>query len=280
MIDAEQIRRDVARALEEDVGAGDLTADLIPADRRMAASVISREAAVLCGCAWFDAVFAELGGGSGVSIHWQRSDGEQLQPNDVLCEIEGPARVLLTGERTALNFLQTLSGTATAAHRYACALAGTRTRVLDTRKTLPGLRAAQKYAVACGGGSNHRQGLFDAILIKENHIHACGSIAAAVAAARKLHPGVSVEVETENLDELRQALAAGADIIMLDDYSLDDMREARRVAGERTVLEASGNVDLDQLRRIADTGVDYVSVGAITKHLRAVDLSMRFRSPD
>ncbi|MCC5811399.1 MAG: carboxylating nicotinate-nucleotide diphosphorylase [Ectothiorhodospiraceae bacterium] len=269
----ERVATDVRRALEEDIGAGDLTADLIPAEQRMLATVVSREPAVLAGAAWFDQAFLQVS--PDVSIDWLVKDGELLTGNQLLCRLEGPARALLTAERTALNFLQTLSGTATAARRYAETLRGTGTRVLDTRKTLPGLRAAQKYAVLCGGGSNHRSGLFDAILIKENHIHAAGSIKAAVAAARKLHPGVTVEVETENLQELEQALEAGADRIMLDNYPLEDMREARRRAGT-TPLEASGNVDLGTIRAIAETGVDYISVGAITKHVHAVDLSMRF----
>ncbi len=270
---AELIRDDVARALREDVGSGDRTADLIPATQNMRATVISREDAVLCGAAWFDQAFHQVD--DTVRINWQAADGDRVGPDQVLCRLEGPARALLTAERTALNFLQALSGTATQAHAYVEAVAGTGARILDTRKTLPGLRLAQKYAVRCGGGSNHRIGLFDAILIKENHIHAAGSIAAAVDAARRLHPGVKVEVETENLDELRQAVTARADVIMLDNYSLDAMREARRLAGA-IPLEASGNVDLAGIRRIAETGVDFISVGAITKHLHAVDLSMRF----
>lgn len=271
------VAEDVARALHEDVGSGDLTADLIPADQQMAATVISREDAVLCGTAWFDQAFYQIS--DMVRIRWEVADGDRVNPNQMLCHLEGPARALLTAERTALNFLQTLSGTATRASVYASAVAGTGARILDTRKTLPGLRLAQKYAVRCGGCSNHRIGLYDAILIKENHIYAAASIAGAVEAARRLHPGVKVEVETENLDELREAVSAGADVIMLDNYSLQDMREARHLAGP-IPLEASGNVDLDSIRQIAETGVDYISVGAITKHLQAVDLSMRFVTAD
>ena len=270
------VAADAARALAEDVGAGDLTAALIPAGQRMAANVISREAGVLCGTDWFEAIFHGID--PAIRITWRVRDGDALTRDLVLCELEGPARGLLTGERTALNFLQTLSGTATAANRYVAMVAGTPTRILDTRKTLPGLRHAQKYAVRCGGAHNHRQGLFDGILIKENHIHAAGSIAAAVAESKRLHPGIPVEVETENLDELHEALAAGAEIIMLDNYGLDEMREACRIVAGRARLEASGNVDMESLRAIAETGVDYISIGAITKHLRALDLSMRFRT--
>lgn len=262
------------RALAEDIGSGDLTAALVPADKRARASVVAREACVLCGTAWFDAVFRQLD--PVVRVAWVARDGERIAADTVLCELEGPARALLTGERTALNFLQTLSGTATETRRYADALSNTRCRVLDTRKTLPGLRAAQKYAVTIGGGTNHRMGLHDAILIKENHIVAAGGIAAAVAAARRQAPGVKVEVEVESLAELDQVLAAGADMALLDEFGLADMRQAvARVAG-RIALEASGGVDLDGLRAIAATGVDFISVGALTKHLRAIDLSMRF----
>ena len=274
---ADLIAADVARALREDVGSGDLTADLVPAEQEMRAKVISREDAVLCGTVWFDQAFHQIS--PAVAVEWLAKDGDPVQPEQPLCRLHGPARALLTAERTALNFLQTLSGTATQARHYAQAVAGTSARILDTRKTLPGLRLAQKYAVRCGGASNHRIGLFDAILIKENHIHAAGSIAAAVETARRLHPGIKVEVETENLDELEQAVAAGADVIMLDNFSLDAMREARRRAGG-VALEASGNVELNGIRQIAETGVDFISVGAITKHVRAVDLSMRFSTAD
>jgi nicotinate-nucleotide pyrophosphorylase (carboxylating) len=264
----------VRRALAEDVGAGDLTAALVPEAKRARATVVAREACVLCGTAWFDAVFRALA--TDAKVTWYKRDGDAVAADARLCELEGPARALLTGERSALNFLQTLSGTATAAQRHAEALRGTKCRVLDTRKTLPGLRAAQKYAVAVGGGTNHRMGLYDAILIKENHIAAAGSIAAAVASARRLSPGVKVEVEVESLTELDQALAAGADMALLDEFSLADLRDAVTRTAGRMPLEASGGVALEGLRAIAETGVDFVSVGALTKHLRAIDLSMRF----
>lgn len=266
----------VARALAEDVGAGDLTAALIPEQVRAEATVISREPAVLCGVAWFDDVFRQLD--ERIQIHWLLHDGDRIERDQLLCTLRGPARALLTGERTALNFLQTLSGTATLARRYADAVAGARAQVLDTRKTLPGLRRAQKYAVRCGGCRNHRIGLFDALLIKENHIMAAGSITQAVAAARRLHPGVTLEVEVENLAELAEALAAEPDMIMLDNFDLDAMRQAVWTVAGRTPLEASGNVNLDTIRAIADTGVDFISVGGLTKDVRAVDLSMRFRT--
>ncbi|MDQ2693891.1 MAG: carboxylating nicotinate-nucleotide diphosphorylase [Pseudomonadota bacterium] len=270
------IRDSVARALAEDLGGGDLTAVLIPAATAAAATVISREPAVLCGSAWFSEVFRQLD--PAVRVGWQAADGDRIAPNQVLCTLSGPARSLLSGERTALNFLQTLSGTATLARRYADAVAGTGAAVLDTRKTLPGLRLAQKYAVRCGGGRNHRLGLFDAMLVKENHIMAAGSITAAVLAARRLHPGVTLEVEVESLAELDEALAAGPDIIMLDNFDLDTLRQAVQRTAGRVTLEASGNVSLDTLRAIAETGVDFISVGGITKDLRAIDLSMRFRT--
>lgn len=261
-------------ALAEDLGAGDLTADLIDTGARSEAGILCREPAVICGRPWVDEVFRQID--AAVTLEWQVQDGQQVDAGTLLCRLAGRSRSLLSGERTALNFLQTLSATATVTRRYADALAGTVTRVLDTRKTLPGLRLAQKYAVRCGGGHNHRLGLYDAILIKENHILAAGSISAAVARARALHPGVRLEVEVENLDELGQALGSGPDIVMLDNFSLADMAEAvRRVAG-RVPLEVSGNVDIDGIRAIAATGVDYISVGALTKHVRAVDLSMRF----
>ncbi len=266
----------VARALAEDVGAGDLTAALIPEQARAEATVISREPAVLCGTAWFDEVFRQLD--TRIHTHWLLRDSDRMERDQLLCTLQGPARALLTGERTALNFLQTLSGTATLARRYADAVAGTRTAVLDTRKTLPGLRRAQKYAVHCGGCQNHRIGLFDALLIKENHIMAAGSITQAVATARRLHPGVTLEIEVENLAELEEALAAGPDIMMLDNFDLDTMRQAVQTVAGRVKLEASGNVNLDTIRAIAATGVDYVSVGGLTKDVRAVDLSLRFKT--
>jgi nicotinate-nucleotide pyrophosphorylase (carboxylating) len=269
----------VARALAEDVGGGDLTAALVPADRSGRATVITRESAVICGQPWVDAVFRQLD--PSVRVEWEVDEGASVAPDQLLCRLAGPARSLLTGERTALNFLQTLSGTATTTRRYVELLAGLPCRILDTRKTIPGLRRAQKYAVRCAGGSNHRMGLYDGILVKENHIMAAGSIAAAVEAARTAGSKVPVEVEVETLDELRQALDAGADMALLDEFSLDDMRSA--VAMNRShprgpmKLEASGSVTFATLRAIAETGVDFVSVGSLTKHVRAIDLSMRFQ---
>ena len=265
----------VALALAEDVGSGDLTAALIPEPAQAEATVISRENAVLCGTAWFDAVFRQLD--SRINIHWQASDGDRVEPNQPLCNLNGPARALLTGERTALNFLQLLSGTATLARRYADLVAGTGATILDTRKTLPGLRLAQKYAVRCGGCQNHRIGLFDAVLIKENHIMAAGSISNAIAAARRLHPGVTVEIEVETLEQLAEALAAQPDIVMLDNFELATMAEAVKITNRRVKLEASGNVNFDTVRPIAETGVDYISIGGLTKDVRAIDLSMRFQ---
>jgi nicotinate-nucleotide pyrophosphorylase (carboxylating) len=267
----------VERALEEDIGSGDLTAALIPAGTRGRASVITREHAILCGAPYVDAVFAHID--PAVKVAWKIAEGAAAEAGQALFEVQGPARALLSGERTALNFLQLLSGTATAAHAYAQRLEGTVCRVLDTRKTIPGLRTAQKYAVRIGGGQNHRIGLFDGILIKENHIMAAGSIGQAVAAARARGTQVPVEVEVESLDELRQAIAAGADIAMLDDFPLAVMMQAvalNRAAARPLKLEASGGVTLDTIRDIAETGVDFISVGSITKHVRAVDLSMRF----
>jgi nicotinate-nucleotide pyrophosphorylase len=270
------IQATVARALAEDIGTGDVTAGLIPADKQASATVISREDAVLCGVAWFDEVFRQLD--PAVRIEWQYQDGERVATNALLCTLQGSARSILSGERAALNFLQTLSATATATRRYVDLVAHTSCRILDTRKTLPGLRTAQKYAVLCGGGTNHRIGLYDRVLIKENHIMAAGSITAAIQQARALHPGILVEVETENLQELAEATAAHADIIMLDEYSLADMREAVRVTAGKIPLEASGGVSPETLVAIAETGVDFVSIGGITKHVRAVDLSMRFKA--
>jgi nicotinate-nucleotide pyrophosphorylase (carboxylating) len=275
-----EIERNVAAALAEDVGDGDLAAWLVPADGIAKAAVVSREDAVLCGSAWFEQCFKKLD--PAIAIGWQVRDGERLSPGQTVCGIEGPARALLTGERTALNFLQLLSGVASKVRHYVDALAGTPVRVVDTRKTLPGLRLAQKYAVRCGGGGNHRMGLFDAILIKENHILAAGGIAAAVSAARKIARGSSrcefIQVEVENLDELRQALDAGAGMILLDNMSLGEMREAVVAARGKAVLEASGNVRLETVRAIAETGIDRISVGGLTKDVRALDLSMRFQN--
>lgn len=268
------IQATVRRALAEDIGSGDVTAALIPADARATARVICREAAVLCGCAWFDAVFAELD--ERIRVTWNLCDGDRVQPDQVLCTLNGPARALLTGERAALNLLQTLSGTATRAAQYAAAVAGLPVRILDTRKTLPGLRLEQKYAVRTGGCHNHRIGLYDGILVKENHIAAAGSITAAVAAAHALGTQLPVEVEVENLDELREGLAAGADILLLDNFTPELLREAVAINAGRAKLEASGGVTLENIRSIAETGVDYISTGALTKDVKAVDLSMRF----
>jgi nicotinate-nucleotide pyrophosphorylase (carboxylating) len=267
----------VARALAEDVGAGDLTAALIAADRMGRAAVITREPAIVCGIPYVEASFAQVD--PRVKLEWQIVEGDSVAAGQLLLKLAGPARALLTGERTALNFLQLLSGTATAAHAYATVLEGTLCRLLDTRKTIPGLRSAQKYAVRVGGGHNHRMGLFDGILIKENHIVAAGSIARAVSAAKRGPAQVPVEVEVESLSELRQAIDAGADIAMLDEFSLQAMREAVAInaASPRPLkLEASGGITLTTIREIAETGVDFISVGSITKHVRAVDLSMRF----
>jgi nicotinate-nucleotide pyrophosphorylase (carboxylating) len=268
------VSQTVATALREDVGSGDLTAQLIPADRTARATVITREDAVLCGTAWFDEVFRQID--PRVRVTWSAHDADLVRANQQLCALEGPARSLLTGERNALNFLQLLSGVATVTRKYVDAVEGTKCRILDTRKTIPGLRVAQKYAVKCGGGTNHRIGLFDAILVKENHIAAAGSIAAAVAAARRLNSKVLLEVEVENLTQLREALEARVDRVLPDNFSLEQMREAVKITNGRAELEASGNMSLETLRAVAETGVDFISVGSLTKHVRAVDLSMRF----
>ncbi|UCJ18290.1 carboxylating nicotinate-nucleotide diphosphorylase [Pseudomonas sp. MM211] len=268
-----EIEANVRRSLREDIGSGDITAQLIPESRLAHATVITREDAVVCGTAWVDEVFRQLD--PRVAVHWQVQDGQRVTPNQALFHLEGPARALLSGERSALNFLQTLSAVATRCQHYAALVQGTEVKLLDTRKTLPGLRLAQKYAVTQGGCHNHRIGLFDAFLIKENHIAACGGIEAAVAAARHIAPGKPVEVEVESLEELEQALAAGADIVMLDELSLEDMRRAVSINAGRAKLEASGGVNESTLRSIAETGVDYVSIGTLTKDVKAVDLSMR-----
>jgi len=270
---ADTIERDVQRALDEDIGGGDVTADLLPQNAKARARVVTREAAVLCGSAWFEACFRALA--ADVRVDFTAHDGDAIEAGAVVCRLEGPARALVTGERTALNFLQTLSGTATATAAFVAAIRGTRTTILDTRKTLPGLRLAQKYAVRVGGGANHRIGLFDAVLIKENHIATAGSIGAAISRARALHPGLMVETEVENFSELREALAAGADRIMLDEFELHELSQAVAEVDGRVPLEVSGSVGIDRVRAIAETGVDYVSIGALTKHVRAVDLSMR-----
>jgi nicotinate-nucleotide pyrophosphorylase (carboxylating) len=260
--------------IEEDVGSGDITAAIIPETLRAEATVITRENMVLCGRAWFDAVFHYLD--KGIKISWLVEESEVIEKNTALCRINGPARHLLTGERPALNLLQTLSATATVSRRYADAVAGTGCKTLDTRKTIPGLRKAQKYAVACGGCTNHRIGLYDGVLIKENHIIAAGSIAKAVQTARE-KSSVAVEVEVESLQELSEALAAKPDRIMLDNFSLEDMRTAVKLTAGSVELEASGNIDLENCRTVAETGVDYISIGALTKHIRAIDLSMRVK---
>lgn len=264
----------VKLALLEDIGQQDLTADLIPAEAMASANLITRESAVLCGRQWFESVFSQLE--PSIKIEWFADDGDKLQANDVICRLTGPARAILTGERTAMNFLQTLSATATRAGIYADAVAGLAVKVLDTRKTLPGWRMAQKYAVRCGGCYNHRIGLYDGILIKENHINAAGSIASAVQQAKTLHPGISIEVEVENLDELNQALEAGADIILLDNFDTAMLKQAVQINQNKAQLEASGGISLDTIREIAETGVDRISVGALTKDIIAVDLSLRF----
>jgi nicotinate-nucleotide pyrophosphorylase (carboxylating) len=266
----------VATALREDIGGGDVTAQLVPATQQVRGRVITRENAVLCGRPWVDETFQRLD--SNIQLTWHASDGARVVAEQVIFEIRGPARAVLTGERTALNFLQLLSATATAARGFVDAIAGTGCTILDTRKTLPGLRTAQKYAIRCGGAQNHRIGLYDMVLIKENHIAAAGSLSKAIAAAREVAPKLLVEVEVESLAEFEEALAAKPDIIMLDEFSLPDMRTAVALnrRSERPVkIEASGSVSLETVRGIAETGVDYISVGGITKHIRAVDLSMR-----
>ncbi len=268
-----EIEANVRNTLREDIGSGDITAQLIPEERLAHATVITREHAVICGTAWVEAVFRQLD--ARVAVHWQVRDGDRVTPNQPLFHLEGPARALLTGERSALNFLQTLSAVATCCRHFADMVEGTNVKLLDTRKTLPGLRLAQKYAVTCGGCHNHRIGLYDAFLIKENHIAACGGIAQAVATAHRIAPGKPVEIEVDSLDELQQALAAGADIVMLDELSLDDMRTAVALTAGRAKLEASGGVSESTLRSIAETGVDYISIGGLTKDVKAIDLSMR-----
>lgn len=268
-----EIQANVRAALAEDVGSGDITAQLIPAERDASARIITRENATVAGSAWVDEVFRQVD--PRVQVKWQVKDGEQVSADQTLFTLEGPARALLTGERSALNFLQLLSGTATRSQHYADLVAGTTVKLLDTRKTLPGLRLAQKYAVTCGGCHNHRIGLYDAFLIKENHIAACGGIAQAITEAHRIAPGKPVEIEVEDLAELRQALDAGADIIMLDELSLDDMRTAVALTAGRAKLEASGGITEATLRTVAETGVDYISIGTLTKDVKALDLSMR-----
>jgi nicotinate-nucleotide pyrophosphorylase (carboxylating) len=274
----DDVTETVRRALAEDVGAGDLTAALIPADARAEAQVITREDAVLCGKAWFDEVFRQVD--ERIRVVWLIKDGDTMRAGQTLCNANGPARGLLTGERVALNFLQLLSGAATRTRQYVDAVRGTKTIVLDTRKTVPGLRRAQKYAVTCGGGQNHRLGLYDAILIKENHIASAGSITAALEAARNSAPkGISVEIEVENIGQLREALAAGADRLLLDNFSVEELKAAVAETRARAKLEASGGINLSNIRVYAETGVDYISIGDMTKTVKAVDLSMRFAHP-
>lgn len=273
MPSAAEIFIDVQRAFAEDIGPGDATADMLDPGARATATLTCREDAVLSGTPWFDACFRTLD--PDVDIAWSAHDGDRIAAGSVICRLAGKARALVTAERSALNFLQLLSSTATTTARYVDAIAGTGTRLLDTRKTLPGLRRAQKYAVRCGGGTNHRIGLFDAMMLKENHIIAAGGIAQAVAAARKIHPDLPLIVEVENLDELRQVIEAGADRALIDNFSLPMMREAVALAAGRIPLEVSGNVEIDTIRAIAETGVDFISSGALTKHVRAVDLSLR-----
>jgi nicotinate-nucleotide pyrophosphorylase (carboxylating) len=271
----DDIKDTVRRALAEDIGSGDLTAALIPASTRARASVITRERAVLCGSAWFDEVFRQLD--TAVSTTWAAKDADSIQANQIVCRLHGPARAILSGERMALNFLQLLSDTATQTRRYVDAVSGTHTKVLDTRKTIPGLRRAQKYAVTCGGGQNHRMGLYDGILIKENHILAAGSIARAVQQAKtSATEGIPIEVEVENLDQLRDALAAGVDRLLVDNFSLQSLKAAVAQTRGRATIEASGGITLENVRTMAETGVDYISVGALTKDVKAIDLSMRF----
>jgi nicotinate-nucleotide pyrophosphorylase (carboxylating) len=271
----------VSRALREDIGSGDVTAALIPARQQVRARVLCREVAIICGAPWFDDTFRQLD--PAVRIEWRVAEGARAPAESILCELIGPARPILTGERTALNFLQLLSGTASVTARYVEALRGTRCRILDTRKTIPGLRTAQKYAVRCGGGGNHRLGLYDMVLIKENHIAAAGSIGAAVGAARAQSPGVRVEVEVENLEQLRAVLDAHAELVMLDNFDLDNMRTAvtlNRAHQHPALLECSGGVTLERVPAIAATGVDFISVGSLTKNVDAIDLSMRFAADD
>ena len=270
------IAKQVEAALREDLGSGDVTAELVPAAQRVRGTVVTREPAVLCGRAWADETFRQLD--ARVQLTWHAGDGERVAADQVIFAIAGPARPVLSGERTALNFLQLLSGTATTTRRYVDAVAGTACRILDTRKTIPGLRTAQKYAVRCGGAHNHRMGLYDQVLIKENHIAAAGSLTGAIEAARRNSAGVTVEVEVETPGELQEALNARPDIILLDEFTLEDMRAAvalNRAQGGVAKLEVSGSVSLEAVREIAETGVDFVSVGALTKHVRAIDLSMR-----
>lgn len=269
------INKTVECALKEDIGTGDITADILSDTDMSTAHVICREPAILCGTAWFDDTFRQID--TRAEVTWHAMDGDAIAENIQLCTIKGPSKALLSGERTALNFLQTLSATATLARRYAERVKGLAVKILDTRKTLPGLRSAQKYAVRCGGCTNHRMGLYDAILIKENHILACGSIIEAIDRTRQLHPDVSIEIEVENLNEAAAALSAGADILLLDNFNLESLRKAVNLNKGRAKLEASGGITLENIRSIAETGVDYISVGSLTKDVKAIDMSMRFQ---
>ena len=272
----QSIINQAANALDEDVGSGDISAGLIDAEARLKTELLVREDAVLCGCQWFDEVFRQCD--DSISISWHAADGDRIHANSVVCEVSGPARGLLSAERSALNFLQTLSGTATLTQTYTDRIKHTRCRILDTRKTIPQLRVAQKYAVLCGGGSNHRIGLFDAFLIKENHLAACGGIANAVERAREMHPQMFLEVEVEDLQQLQQAIDAGVDRVLLDNFSIAALQQAVELTNQRVELEASGNIGQQQLLDIALTGVDYISIGALTKNLRAIDFSLRYCS--
>lgn len=274
MIDAKDMQRQVAIALEEDVGSGDITAALIPEQLQSEGQIVTREAAVICGTAWVDEVYRQLD--PSVEIHWLVEDGMRVVPQQALCSLKGFSRSLLTGERTALNFLQLLSGTATTTKKWVDALTGSSTKLLDTRKTIAGLRAAQKYAVRCGGGQNHRMGLYDAYLIKENHIMACGSITRAVKLAHQQHPDKLLEVEVETLQQLQEALSLNVDIILLDNFSREMLIEAIALNKNKVKLEISGNIHLDNIQEIAKLKVDFISVGALTKHVQAIDLSLRF----
>jgi len=270
----ENIEHTVATALDEDIKTGDLTAGLIPQNVQARANIFCREDATICGRPWFDEVFRQVD--ENAQVEWLCEEGEEVKTDQLICVITGSAKHILTAERTALNFLQTLSGTATTTSKYVKPLEGSKTKLLDTRKTLPGLRLAQKYAVACGGGQNHRIGLYDAILLKENHIMAAGGIAEAIGLARFQHPGKTVEVETESLEEVKEALEGGADIIMLDNFTVEMMHQAVKLVNNKAKLEVSGNVEIEHLETLATTQVDFISTGAITKHLHSVDLSMRF----
>ncbi len=268
------IQQQIQLALIEDIGSGDVTAELIPVDQEVTAQVICREQAILCGIPWFNEVFHQLD--STITLNWTMNESDKLEPNQLICTLQGSARTILSGERTALNFLQTLSGTATTAHQYVEAIKDTTCRILDTRKTIPNLRLAQKYAARCGGAVNHRIGLYDAILIKENHIAAAGSIHSAVMQAKKLSPDLLLEVEVETIEQLQEALTAGAERVLLDNMDTTMLKQAVAINQGQLELEASGGITLENIREIAETGVNYISVGSITKHLLAVDLSMRF----